>query len=89
MEMICGECSSDNEPYLHSLYKSSKTCMWPVLCAVMLDPVTIFPTALTSSLSRPTDLGFLEDTVRELAHLMNHGIHSVSPPHRHGAEFSH
>lgn len=57
------------------LYKSSKTCMWPVLCAVMLDPVTIFPTALTSGLSRPTDLGFLEDTVRELAHLMNHGIH--------------
>ncbi|KAL0148339.1 hypothetical protein M9458_056319 [Cirrhinus mrigala] len=57
------------------LYKSSKTCMWPVLCAVMLDPVTIFPTALTSGLSRPTDLGFLEDTVRELGHLMNHGIH--------------
>ncbi|KAI2646469.1 UDP-N-acetylglucosamine 1-carboxyvinyltransferase [Labeo rohita] len=57
------------------LYKSSKTCLWPVLCAVMLDPVTIFPTALTSGVSQPTDLGFLEDTVRELGYLMNHGIH--------------
>jgi hypothetical protein len=56
------------------LYKSSKTCMWPVLCAVMLDPVTIFPTALTCGASRPTDLGFLEDTVRDLGHLMNDGI---------------
>lgn len=56
------------------LYKSSKTCMWPVLCAVMLHPVTIFPTALTCGTSQPTDLSFLEDTVRELGHLLKDGI---------------
>lgn len=35
------------------LYKSSKTCMWPVLCAVMLEPVTIFPTTLTCGVRWP------------------------------------
>ncbi|XP_039503150.1 uncharacterized protein LOC120459779 [Pimephales promelas] len=56
------------------LFKSSGKSMWPVLCAVMLSPVTIFPTTLTCGLKKPTDLGFLEDTVKDLAEILTNGL---------------
>lgn len=56
------------------LFKSSNTCMWPVLCAIMNDPVTVFPVALTCGKSKPCDLDFLNDTIRDLSHILQHGI---------------
>lgn len=56
------------------LFKSSGKSMWPVLCAVMLSPVTIFPTTLTCGMKKPTDLGFLEDTVKDLAEILANGL---------------
>lgn len=56
------------------LFKSSNTCMWPVLCAIMIHPVTIFPVALTCGKSKPCNLDFLNDTIRDLNHILQHGI---------------
>ncbi|KAK3868236.1 hypothetical protein Pcinc_026365 [Petrolisthes cinctipes] len=56
------------------LFKSSNTCMWPVLCAIMIHPVTVFPVALTFGKSKPCNLDFLNDTIRELNHILQHGI---------------
>ncbi|KAJ8017353.1 hypothetical protein DPEC_G00016980 [Dallia pectoralis] len=56
------------------LFKSSGKSMWPILCAVMLSPVTIFPTALTCGTKKPTDLAFLEDTVTDLTEVLANGL---------------
>ncbi|KAJ8016323.1 hypothetical protein DPEC_G00006000 [Dallia pectoralis] len=56
------------------LFKSSGKSMWPILCAVMLGPVTIFPTALTCGTKKPTDLAFLEDTVTDLTEVLANGL---------------
>ncbi|XP_050719438.1 uncharacterized protein LOC127000064 [Eriocheir sinensis] len=56
------------------LFKSSNTCMWPVLCAIMIQPVTVFPVALTCGSSKPCNLDFLNDTIRELNDILQHGI---------------
>ncbi|KAJ8005435.1 hypothetical protein DPEC_G00146620 [Dallia pectoralis] len=56
------------------LFKSSGKSMWPVLCAVMLSPVTIFPTALTCGTKKPTDLAFMEDTVTDLTEVLANGL---------------
>ncbi|KAJ8015923.1 hypothetical protein DPEC_G00001740 [Dallia pectoralis] len=56
------------------LFKSSGKSMWPILCAVMLSPVTIFPTALTCGTKKPTDLAFLEDTVTDLTEVLTNGL---------------
>ncbi|KAK3880426.1 hypothetical protein Pcinc_015109 [Petrolisthes cinctipes] len=56
------------------LFKNSNTCMWPVLCAIMIHPVTVFPVALTFGKSKPCNLDFLNDTIRELNHILQHGI---------------
>ena len=56
------------------LFKSSNTCMWPVLCAIMIHPVSVFPVALTCGKSKPCSLDFLSDTIRDLNHILQHGI---------------
>ena len=56
------------------LFKSSNTCMWPVLCAIMINPITVFPVALTCGKSKPCNLDFLNDTARHLNHILQHGI---------------
>lgn len=45
-----------------------------VLCAVMIHPVTVFPVALTFGKSKPCNFNFLNDTIGELSHILQHGI---------------
>ena len=57
------------------LFKSSNKTLWPVLCGIMnVEPVVIVPVALTYGSSKPADLLFLQDTVDDLNHLLEHGL---------------
>ncbi|XP_046881772.1 uncharacterized protein LOC124471334 [Hypomesus transpacificus] len=56
------------------LFKSSGKAMWPVLCAVHLKPITVFPITLTCGNKRPTDLHFLDDMVADLNDLQSSGL---------------
>ena len=57
------------------LFSSSNKSLWPVLCGIMnVEPVAIFPVALTYGSSKPTDLLFLEETVGDLNHLLERGL---------------
>lgn len=51
------------------LFKSSKTCLWPILCSTNLKPTDVFPVAITCGNSKPCDLEFLCDTVKEILKL--------------------
>lgn len=56
------------------LFKSSKLTLWPVLCALHLNPLRVFPVTLTAGPSKPTDLKFLTETVTEVEDLLKNGI---------------
>ncbi|CAB4013323.1 Hypothetical predicted protein [Paramuricea clavata] len=57
------------------LFKSSTGTLWPILCGIMnFTPVKVFPVALTYGASKPHDLDFLSDTVRDLNTLLEHGL---------------
>lgn len=60
----------DGLPLFNSTTKSS----WPILCAILVDPVQIFPVTLTCGKQKPTDLEFMQDTIDELRELMQQGI---------------
>lgn len=57
------------------LFKSSRGTLWPVLCGIMnISPVKIFPVALTYGQSKPVNLDFLSDTVKDLNTILKHGL---------------
>ena len=56
------------------LFVSSKKTLWPVLCALWLKPVKIFPVALLCGRSKPENLDFLQDTMDGLQGLLNTGL---------------
>ena len=56
------------------LFRSSLTNVWPVLCAVYIDPVMVFPVVLTSGTSKPKDLDFLEEFVDDLNTVLRNGV---------------
>ncbi|XP_051560003.1 uncharacterized protein LOC127444588 [Myxocyprinus asiaticus] len=56
------------------LFKSSGKVMWPVLCAIHLNPIFVFPTTLTCGNKWPNDLHFLDDVVADLKDLLSSGI---------------
>ena len=57
------------------LFKSSQNSLWPVLCALVnVKPVTVFPVVLTYGKSKPDDLSFLEDIIRDLEYVLQNGI---------------
>ena len=56
------------------LFKSSNSTLWPVLCAIHLEPAVIFPVTLTLGPSKPQDLMFLDEMVSELADIIKNGI---------------
>ena len=57
------------------LFDSSRKTVWPILCAIMVNPVIIFPVALLYGDGKPSDLNFLDDWVAELDRLIVTGIH--------------
>ncbi len=57
------------------LFKSSNNTLWPILCGIMnVEPVTVFPVALTYGKSEPSNLEFLQDTIDDLNVLLNDGL---------------
>lgn len=56
------------------LFSSTKKSLWPVLCAIQLVPMKIFPVALSYGASKPSDLDFLRDTITELQELLQNGF---------------
>ena len=57
------------------LFKSSNNTLWPILCGIMnVEPVTVFPVALTYGRSKPSNLEFLQDTIDDLNVLLNDGL---------------
>ncbi len=57
------------------LFKSSNKTLWPILCGIMnVDPVAVFPVALTYGTSKPTNLEFLQDTIDDINLLLEHGL---------------
>lgn len=56
------------------LFKSSGNSMWPVLCAVQLQPVKIFPLVLSFGERKPQNLDFLEEVVADLNAVMCNGL---------------
>ena len=49
------------------LFKSSGKNLWPVLCAIVnIKPIVVFPVVLTCGNSKPKDLEFLEELIRDL-----------------------
>ena len=49
--------------------------MWPVLCAIVnIKPVVVFPVALAYGSTKPRDLEFLEDVVKDLDHILSDGL---------------
>ncbi|CAC5378361.1 unnamed protein product [Mytilus coruscus] len=56
------------------LFKSSSKSVWPVLCAVHLDPLLIFTVALSYGQTKPANLDFLYDTITDLDNIMHNGL---------------
>lgn len=57
------------------LFKSSRGTLWPILCGIMnMHPVTVFPVALTYGESKPKNLEFLHDAIRDLKLLLQNGL---------------
>ncbi|KAK0136622.1 hypothetical protein N1851_027195 [Merluccius polli] len=64
---------SFNVDGLH-LFKSSGRTMWPILCAVHLKPVSVFPITLTCGGAKPQNLEFMEDMVMDVNNLLSGGL---------------
>ena len=46
-----------------------------MLCAIAnVEPIVVFPVVLTCGSSKPKDLEFLEDIVKDLGHILQHGL---------------
>lgn len=56
------------------IFKSSNHALWPVLCKINLSPPSVFPFALCYGASKPKNLEFLEEVVRDLHDLMENGL---------------
>ena len=57
------------------LFKSSQEYLWPVLFSIAnIKPAAVFPVVLTYGKSKRNDLTFLEEVIRDLGYIMEHGI---------------
>ena len=56
------------------LFNSSKQTLWPVLCAIRIDPVQVFPFSLSLGDTKPSDLEFLSELIEELLIVLRDGI---------------
>ena len=61
------------------LFKSSNTNFWPVLCAIVnVKPVIVFPVVLTCGSSKPKDLEFLDDLIKDLDNVLKNGVQDAN-----------
>jgi hypothetical protein len=86
LQSFCNHLSSEQKQSLEildislnidglPLFKSSNVCLWPILCGVMnFQPVSVFAIALSSGHSKPSNLDFLNDVVRDLNGVMKNGL---------------
>ncbi|KAK0133110.1 hypothetical protein N1851_031514 [Merluccius polli] len=56
------------------LFRSSGKTMWPILCAIHLKPVSVFPVTLTCGGSKPCDLHFLDDAIKDIHNVLSSGL---------------
>lgn len=56
------------------IFKSSKAHLWPILCAIHLNPVRVFPVTLTLGPSKPSNLDFVEDAIKDIQELLDNGL---------------
>ena len=56
------------------IFKSAQKSIWPILCAVHLNPITVFPVALTYGRSKPDNLDFLHETISHMKLLLRDGL---------------
>ncbi|CAB3977231.1 Hypothetical predicted protein [Paramuricea clavata] len=57
------------------LFKSCNKTLWPVLCAIVnVKPVVVFPVVLAYGNSKPKDLEFLENVIRDLGDVLENGL---------------
>ena len=57
------------------LFKSSNVSLWPVLCAVLnVSPVQVFPLVVAGGPTKPNNLDFLNDTIRDLKDVLQNGV---------------
>lgn len=56
------------------IFKSSKTYLWPILCAIHLPPISVFPVTLTLGPTKPTNLDFTEEAIKDIQELLDNGL---------------
>ncbi|KAI2645785.1 Large tegument protein deneddylase [Labeo rohita] len=56
------------------LFKSSKTHLWPILCAIHLPPISVFPVTLTLGPTKPTNLDCMEEAIKDIQELLDNGL---------------
>ena len=56
------------------LFKSASTSLWLVTCSINIQPIKLFPLALTLGNTKHTGLEFLRDTIRDLNILLLNGL---------------
>ena len=56
------------------LFRSTPKSLWPILCAIHIEPLQVFPVALSFGSTKPTNLDVLHDTVTDLSQILHHGL---------------
>lgn len=62
--------STDGMP----LYNSANKNLWPLMCAIQLEPMFVFPLALSLGPPKPPSAAFLTDTLASFNHVLQDGI---------------
>jgi len=59
------------------VFKSNKANLWPILCAIHLTPIRVFPVTLTLGPSKPKDLDFVEEAIKDIQDLLDNGLEGI------------
>ncbi|XP_057204616.1 uncharacterized protein LOC130563203 [Triplophysa rosa] len=56
------------------IFKSSRSHLWPILCAFHLNPISVFPVTLTLGPTKLKDLDFAEEAINDIQELLDNGL---------------
>jgi len=59
------------------IFKSSRASLWPILCAIHLPPISVFPVTLTLGPTKPTNLDFIEEAIKDIQELVDNGLDGI------------